>query len=272
MALKYADYVKEDQLEAEIADANVQEQARDEESGIPDRFKGKSRAEIAASYVELERLNSRQAQDLGSMRRTVDTLLELQPTQSLSQESKADEPSVPVTADEIYEDPDSSIRRVAREESAGQIKEVKRNVDEIRRAQALAQFDSLHPDWRQTVVDPEFVGWVREAPYRLRMAQAADQFDLEAADALLNMYNEEQNRKQAETNAVEREQRRQRAVRNASLESSGPVTPESVPTFSRNDLINKKIAAKRGDEQADRYLKTNGAAIQLAYAEGRITD
>ena len=206
------------------------------------------------------------------MRRTVDTLLALEPTRSGSQETKADEPSVPVTADDLYGEPDPVIRRVAREESAGQIKEVKKDVAELRREAGLARFDATHPGWRETAVSPEFVSWVQEAPYRTRMAQAANGYDFEAADALLLMYNEHRERKQAETSAVEQEQTRQRNVRRATLESSGPVPVESELTFSRNDLITRKIAAKRGNEEQARWLASNSEAIQLAYAEGRITD
>ena len=82
---KYADYVKDD-IDDEIIDAGQEAATRAAEETIPDRFKGKSKAEIAASYVELQALHSKQGNDLGSMRKTVDQLLELQSQKSTSPE------------------------------------------------------------------------------------------------------------------------------------------------------------------------------------------
>jgi ribosomal protein L29 len=268
---RFSDYVKEDQLDTELVEADVQEQAR-EEAVIPERFKGKSAAEIAASYIELERLNSRQAQDLGSMRKTVDTLLELQSNGTGSQAPKTEEPSEPVTVDLLYEKPDETVRRVVREETSGQLKEVKGELAKERFERALAEFDRNHEGWRETTSTPEFLTWAQATPYRARIFAAANTWDFDAADTLLGLYNEEQARGQQSAEAVRKEQRKQSDLRKATLESSGPVPVEAVETFSRSDLINKKLAAKRGDYNADQYLRVNADAIRQAYADGRVTD
>jgi len=270
---RFEDYAKKDQLDTELDEANKQEQARDEQSGIPDRFKGKSPVEIAQAYVELEKLNSRQAQDLGAMRRTVDTLLELKSDgPSVSREAPKAEPPAPVTVDDLYQDPDKNIRRVVKEETTGQIKELDEEVRDLRREQALSKFDALHPDWREIAQSPEFVNWVRETPFRLRLVAAADRFDLEAADTVINLYKAENGRKQAEQESEAAKQKRERDLRAASLESGGPIAHESVKTFSRNDLLQKRLAAKRGDSRADMWLRNNQVQIREAYEDGRITD
>lgn len=270
---RFEDYVKKDQLETELAEADTQEQVRDNASTIPERFKGKSPAEIAQAYVELEKLNSRQAQDLGSMRRTVDTLLELKSDgTSVSREAPKAEPPAPVTVDDLYQDPDKHLRRVAREETTGQIKELDEEVRDLRRENALARFDSLHPDWREIAKSPEFVNWAREAPFRMRMIAQADRFDLEAADTVINLYKAENGRKQSEQESEAAKQKRERDLRAASLESGGPIAHESVRTFSRQDLLKKRLAAKQGSSSADAYLKANQVAIREAYEDGRITD
>lgn len=270
---RFEDYVKKDQLETELDEANTQEQARDNATAIPDRFKNKSPAEIAQAYVELEKLNSRQAQDLGSMRRTVDTLLELKSDgTSVSREAPKAEPPAPVTVDDIYADPDKHIRRAVREETTGQIKELDEEVRDLRRENALARFDSLHPDWREIAQSPEFVNWAREAPFRMRLIAQADRFDLEAADTVINLYKAESGRKQSEQESEAAKQKRERELRAASLESGGPISHESVETFSRTDLLQKRLAAKRGNTKADIWLKNNQAKIREAYEDGRITD
>ena len=68
---KYEDYVKNDIIEDELEDAIESAHTRkDEGATIPERFVGKPVEEVARSYTELEKLYSRQAQDLGAMRRT----------------------------------------------------------------------------------------------------------------------------------------------------------------------------------------------------------
>ena len=270
---RFEDYVKKDQLETELDEASTQEQVREERSEIPERFKNKSKEEIAKAYAELEKLNSRQAQDLGSMRRTVDTLLELQSEgTSVSRETKQAEPPAPVTVDDLYQDPDKNIRRVVKEETTGQIDKIDQKVEILRRQNALSQFDVLHPGWRETVVSPEFVDWVKESPFRARLVQAADQFDLEAADTVLNLFKSEHARKNSDAEAEAARQKRERDLRAASMESGGPISHESVETFSRNDLLQKRLAAKRGDAKADSWLRANQIKIREAYEDGRITD
>lgn len=270
---RFEDYVKKDQLDTELEEANTQEQKRDDAPNIPERFKNKSREEIAAAYTELERFNSRQAQDLGAMRKTVDTLLELQSdSTSVSREAKRAEPPAPVTVDDLYQDPDKNIRRVVKEETTGQISELDTEVRNLRRENALARFDAMHPDWRDVAASPEFVNWVQEAPFRMRLVAAADKFDLEAADAVLQMYKAEHGRKKSEDDAVAAKQKRERDLRAAALESGGPISHESVETFSRSELLQKRLAAKRGDQKADTWLRSNQVKIREAYEDGRITD
>ena len=55
---KYTDYVKDD-IDSEIEDASTKAAERQDESAIPERFRGKTVEEVAHSYTELEKLNSR---------------------------------------------------------------------------------------------------------------------------------------------------------------------------------------------------------------------
>lgn len=263
---QYKDYVK-DELAEEIEQAGeAAEERREQDDGIPARFKGKSPEEIAKAYAELEKLNSRQAQDLGAMRKTVDELLTLQSRESESPAAK--EPPKPVTVDDLYENTDETIRRVAREESTGRVEELEKQLQQMKRESLLNQFSKDHPGWQDTVKSEEFAEWVKESPYRLRLVKDADSYDLEAADTLLSMYNDVKGR----AKEAEKKQERKSAIKQASLESSGPTSPDLVETFSRLDLMEKRIAARRGDQKADRWLKTRADAIAAAYAEGRLVD
>ncbi len=250
---KYEDYVKD--IEGEIDDASKasDQRARDAETGryIPERFKGKSLDDVIRSYEELEKLNSRQSQDLGAMRKTVDQLLDIQKQQA---SSPAQEPSKPVSVDDLYEDADGNIRRVAKEELSGEITELKSELNQLRLERKLAQLEGKFPDWQQRVQEPEFSSWINESAYRQRMFQDADGGDFDAAEEILGMYYE-QNRRQDVQDQQEQERRQHTSDLNAAmLESSSPATPQLDDTYSRHDLMEARLAAKRGDQKTARWF------------------
>lgn len=261
---KYEDYVKSD-IDNEIEDA-ASGSAEREAAAIPERFKGKTAEEIAHSYTELEKLNSRQAQDLGSLRRSVDELLALK---SPTSEARAEATSKkPITVDEIYENPDEVIRKVAREESSDRIEILERELYNGKVEKAMAAFTDRYPTWQADVKDPAMLNWIKDKPYRVRLAVAADQGNLDAADELFGTYYDTQKKVVTEEKKRERKQK----VQAAGLESAGAGVPETIERYSRAALMEKRIAAKRGNAEAERWLNAHGDSIQQAYAEGRVVD
>lgn len=264
---KYEDYAKN--IEQEIDDAAEQsdQRARDASTGrfIPDRFKNKSIEDVIQSYEELEKLNSRQAQDLGSMRQTVDRLLDIQSQQT---SSPAPEPSKPVSVDDLYEDADGVLRRVAKEEVSGEISELKQELTQLRLERAMAKLESKFEGWQERVKEPEFASWVQDSPYRQRMYQDADNGDFDAAEEILGMYYDYSSTAER-TNS---QHQRDRELNDAMLESSSPPATTSDETYSRYDLLEARIAAKKGDLKAERWLQAHADSIALAYEEGRIVD
>src|SRR5690606_5516184 len=123
-------------------------------------------------------------------------------------------------------------------------------------------------DWLDTARDPEFLNWISESPYRQRLAAAADPYDFDAAEDLFGMYDD----RRARTKEVEKANRRRKKLADAALESSGPSVPDHEETFSRRNLLQARVAAKKGNKDARQWLADNQQAIALAYAEGRITD
>jgi hypothetical protein len=262
---KYSDYVK-DEIDSEIEDASDQSEQRQEGAAIPERFKGKTVEEVAQSYSELEKLNSRQAQDLGALRRSVDELLALKsPTSDTRAEATSKKP---ITVDEIYENPDEVIRKVVKEESNERIEQLERELYNGKVEKAMAAFTTRYPTWQDDVKDPAMLNWIKERPYRVRLAQAADQGNIDAADELFGTYYDTQKKVVTEEKKRERKQK----VQAAGLESAGAGVPETVERYSRSALMEKRIAAKRGNAEAERWLNAHGDSIQQAYAEGRVVD
>lgn len=262
---KYEDYAKkleEDGLQAEIDQASEQAEHRQEaENELPERFQGKTPAEIAESYAELEKAYSRQGNDLGEMRRTMDDFIKLQSAPTPSQEPS---PAAEITVDELYDDPNAAIRSVVKEETASEINNLKEALAQAELREKLGSLDNKFDGWRDTTQTPEFVNWATESPYRKRLLAAGDQYDMDAAEELLGLY--------YETREASGTAQREQALRDASLEQGGPEHFESEETFSRTDLTKHRIAAGHGVQDSIDYLKANSNAILAAYGDNRIVD
>lgn len=275
---KYAEYKAKyvdsnnttDELNAQIDEAAINQQVRENQqtTAIPERFQGKSPEEIAESYMELERAYSRQGQLVGEQRKAIDTFLEVQATSPSANEPAAAE-RIPVDVDALYNDPDEAIRRAAREETQSELQELRNELAQVRANEAERLIDDQHPDWREIATSPEFANWGQEKPYRARLIEAAQQGDTQAAVDALDMYKNDNGIRDKQIADLER----RAALANATLES--PAAPNSGAedqTFSRQALMDARIAANRGDEQSRRWLEANAADIRQAYAENRITD
>jgi hypothetical protein len=267
----YEDYAEkqDDTLQGEIDKAAEQTQDRKDNSGfeMPERYQNKTVEEIAQMHMNSEQKLSTQGNDLGELRRTVDTFMELQSQANPEPETPQ---ATPVTVDDLYDDPDAALRRVVQEETAqssGKIAELEQALQAERYNSQLTSLDGKYEGWRDQAVSTEFVEWVQSSPARVRIAQMAEQHDVSAADDLMSMWYETNNARGSQDAAQRNEQ-----LRNASLETSGSALPDMVDTFSRADLMNHRINAKRGDSDSLAYLKSNAEAIAIAYEEGHITD
>jgi len=255
-----------DSLESEISDAQQNQQLRDEaeEHGfeIPDKFKGKELSDIVKSYTELEKAYSRQGRSLGEMRQTFDEYIR---SQSVNPAPK-EEPRKPLTVDELYENPEEAIRRTVDSTTEPRIKQLEQELYKNRIQSQLEKFEQRHPKWKEEASSPEFQNWVTSSPYRMRLAAAADKYDLDAAEDLFSAYAD--TRRAGTSGNAERSEK----LKNATLESSSPSTPRRTKTFSRREVMEKKTKAAQGNWSAAEWIRENSAAIDAAYAEGRIVD
>jgi len=260
---KFSDYNQTDELQDEIQEAAEASQERVDT--LPERFRGKSAEDIAKSYVELEKMNSRQAQDLGEMRKQVDQLV--REFEQSKAEPEVEEPLVSI--DELYASPEQSIEKVVRKVIEPTLAEQREEKRQRVLNERIGELDQKYDGWRDVVQGSEFQEWIRETPYRARLAAAADKFDVDAATDLLEQYYDVKrpSQKRRDNDAL-----RQQQLRDAGLETGGAAYSEPAETYSRTDLINKRIRAKRGDQEAERWLKANYNAIAAAYEDGRVTD
>ena len=255
---KYEDYVNKRKdaaggLTNEIEDAAkaAQERNKQAESGayqMPDRFKGKSPEEIAKSYEELAKAYSRQGNELGESRKTISQLVDVTQSSpaSVQPDTSTQASSEPVTVDSIYEDPDGTVRRAAREEVQSTADTLEQRLAQTEASLLMAELSRKHPDWEEDVNSPEYQNWVHEKPYRQRMAATiVETNDFGLAEELLDLYAEHKGVQRKVTAEVDR----QNALSNATLEGgagdvSGGNTDE---TFSRSELAELRIRKAKGD-------------------------
>ncbi len=272
---KYEDYAAPQTLEAEIQQASTDSENRSTE--IPSQFVGKSAEEVARSYNELKAMTDRQANELGELRRTTSNLTDMlqnSPTPQQEQHVQA-----PVTADDLYTDPTGSISRIVHDEVSGKLDALEQGLSAILAKGKLDDMEEKYPGYRDEARSVEMQEWLKGSGYRSRLAASADSGDLQAADDLFSMYydltGKGQEEKVSEGDAFRSEetrQRRQRELNAAGLESGTTDTFSPVEKFSRAKLELARIRAKRGNGEAEAYLKANKDAIFRAYQEGRIVN
>jgi len=267
----YADYAKkQDQLEAEIDESAQGAQDRKDNlaSEIPERFAGKSPEEISKSYVELERKFSQQGNDLGALRKTVDEFIQLK-SNADKQEEDLEKQETPTTLDDIYADPDTAIRKVIESEAGERIAKLEEQLAQQKVAEDVGRLDVEFPGWRAESQKPEFAEWVQKDPIRLQTAlMASQQNNAAAARSVISTWYEVQSATKAREQLT-----RDSKLRDATLESGGGThSGGGERTFSRRELMDTRVAAKRGDGKAEKFLSDNREAIVIAYEQGRISD
>lgn len=269
---KFADYVKKpDQVEQELQTVQSQPKNYNIPDSVKTRFAGKTPEEIMESYAEAQAHISRQGVELGELRKTAQSLIELQSQTKPQKDPTPAKPEKGVTVDDLYENPEGAITTVVQrstKETSERVEALEKELAKRQAGDVERTLEKMYPGWKAEASKPEFLDWVKSSPIRLHLAQRADSYDLDSANDLLERWYERKGVVRQAQDVANREQQ----FRNASLESSGPIDVEQVPTFSRHDLTEKRIASKNGNRQAERWLQTNGPAIQAAYAEGRITD
>jgi len=252
---------QEDEEYSSFEDENDQSTPEEEtesentEDDIPDKYKGKSVKDIVRMHQEAERAIGKQGSEVGELRRIVDEFVK---AQTVTQKQQA-----PEVEDEVdfFTDPDKAIARAI--EKHPKVRQAEELNVQMKRAEALANLKSAHPDFTEVVQDGSFVEWIGKSKVRQELFSRADRnFDFDAANELLSTWKE---RKQvvSQSEAVEKIQRKQ-AVKSASTGATkGSGETASKKTYRRADIIELMRT------NPDRYEQL-APEIMQAYAEGRV--
>jgi hypothetical protein len=239
-------------VEEEIQTAQV-EPAAVEDDDIPEQFRGKSPKEIAKYAAAMEKRLSKQGQELGDVRKLADDLLRSQLLATKQPEAEA-----PKEVD-FFENPQEAIRKAV--ESNPRVQAAEQYAIQAQREMARNKFIQMHPDATEIVHDQGFVDWVKGSRVRQQLFQAAENYDLEAANELLSTFKELRSVKQQKTVEVDTKARDQ-AMKAAAVETNGS-GESSKKVYRRSDLIRLKI------KDPARYESMQDE-IYAAYTEGRV--
>lgn len=234
------------------------EQEQEEEDDLPEKYKGKSAAEIAKMHRELESRMGQQSAEVGELRRAFDEMVK---NSIQAQNSATPEPEAVEDVD-FFADPSAAVKRAI--ENHPSLKQAQAVAAEMAKSQALAKLQAQHPDMKEVLADANFRDWVQASTFRQQMYQQADQqYDFEAANELLSLYKDRKGVVN-QTKQVEKVAQKQ-AVKKASTGSSRTAAAGKSPkkTYRRADIIElMKTNPKRYEALSDEIMQ--------AYAEGRV--
>lgn len=234
----------------ELDSVDSQEQPTEED--IPDKYRGKSAADLVRMHQEAERMLGRQSGEVGELRKVVDEFV-------MSQSTKKEE-----TVDEeidYFSDPEKAIQQAIEKHPA--VQEAQKASLNMKKSSAQAMLKEKHPDMADILTDERFVNWVGESQFRTNLLRQADRnFDYEAADEIFSLWKDRQSLIGQTVNA-------EKSSRNASVRAastggaSGTSESSSKKIFRRADII------KLMKNDPDRYSAMS-EEIMLAYQEGRV--
>ena len=238
---------------SQFTEEPVEEQASPE-NDIPDKYKGKSTADIVRMHQEAEKLLGRQSSEVGELRSVVDSYIQTQlDTTSTPEETEEDI--------DFFSDPDKAVARAIKNHPS--IKAAEKQTQQYKQSTAMSQLTNKHPEMQDIVSDPKFVEWIKGSKIRTQLfAQADTQYDYDAADELFSNWKERQGAIN-QTVATEKTERK-KAVKNASNgNTAGSGEANSRKVYRRSDII------KLMKDDPERYLSLSDEITQ-AYATGRV--
>ena len=224
------------------------------EDDIPDKYRGKSTAEIVRMHQEAEKLLGRQSSEVGELRSVVDSYIQTQ----LDTTKENPEPEEDI---DFFSDPDKAVERAIKNHPS--IKAAEAQTQQYKQSTAQAALQQRHPDMQDILTDSKFADWIKASKIRTQLFVQADQgYDHEAADELFTNWKDRQ-QAVGQTVATEKTQRKE-AIKNASTGgATGSSETKSRKIYRRSDIINLM------QTDPDRYLALS-PEIERAYAEKRV--
>jgi len=240
-------------MDDEVGELEAVEQQKVVEAApeLPEKYRGKSVADVVKMHRDAEELIARQSREVGEVRKLADELIksQLTPKPQVEQPKEVD----------FFENPQEAIRQQI--ENNPRVLAAEQYARQVQSEQSKQRLAQMHPDVQQIVGDDGFQTWVKASKVRQQLFQQADNYDLDAADELISTYKELRNVRQKQVEAVDNTVR-DKTLKAAAVDTGGS-GESSGKIFSRRALIRLQIdnRAKYEDMMPE---------IQEAYRTGRI--
>lgn len=209
----------------------------------PSKFEGKDRNEIIESYLALEQEKSRLGNELGSVRKNYDILVQdkiLNPKVTTTPDKR--EP-VEVSATEFFENPTKATRKVVIDAVEEKLSEVEQKLEELTTISIQDKFAEKHPDADDILQNKqeELRQHVLDSPWLGQYVDPALAGDLRAVDFILSSYKKEL---ATVASAIESKQTEVKGKRTKQLKDAKTISSGGGETteerFSREDIIKMK--------------------------------
>jgi len=238
--------------EPEVEASNDTEEKED---NIPEKYQGKSIADIVAMHQNAEQLLGKQGQEVGELRRIVDDFIK---SQTVEKEAHA---AQEIEEEDFFTNPKDAVNKML--ENHPSIKQSQQLSLQMQQQSAVAQLKSAHPDYADVLNDPKFAEWVSGSKVRTRLLQEADQqYNFDSADELLSLWKERQANVKTTVEAEKKARKEQVKAASAGT-SKGSGERPSRKIYRRADIIELM------QKDPARY-ETLASEIRQAYAEGRV--
>jgi hypothetical protein len=248
---EYVDFDAEPEEASPVEEPTVDE--------LPEKYQGKTAADIARMHQEAEKMMGRQSSEVGELRKIVDDFVKVQlQTQQSQQEEVYEDTNEDI---DFFEDPNRAIDAAIRKHP--KVKEAEQATAQLRQQETVARIKAAHPDFLEVVQDTAFQEWISKSKIRSRLLNEADQqYNFDAADELLTSWKERQSivTQAAKTETTARKSQVKQASTGA---ARGSGEGRSRKVYRRADII------KLMQTDPDRYMALAGE-IRQAYAEGRV--
>ena len=251
------------EVQAEAVEGNIAEPEKTEEIDgnyeIPEKYAGKSMQEVIEMHQNVEKVMSKQSNEVGEQRKLIQSLIDAQ--------NKATDTAPPeetfTQEDNFFDDPLKAVNQ-AIENHPDVIKAREERVGNMQ-THNLAALDKAYPNWQETVQDSTFQKFIGDSPTRTEMFRKADtEYRSDLAIELFDWYSTTEMSKKTQEAKAEEKTKIQRNLKKTSSEtrSSGD-SVGGKKIYRRADLINLQVT------DPNRYASL-ADEIHSAYAEGRV--
>jgi hypothetical protein len=254
----FSDLNEETEEQPQEAEAQEAPQEEPEESpDLPEKYQGKSAADIARMHQELEKRLGQQSAEVGELRKAFDEMIQSKAV------SSTPTPEVEEVDDvDFFADPKAAVQRAI--ENHPTLKQAQAVAAEMQKSQSLAKLQAAHPDMKEVLSDSKFQEWVRGSEFRKNLfAQADQRYDFDAANELLTLYKDTRGVVQQQAAVEKVAQKNELKKASTGSSRSNPDGQKSRKIYRRRDIIELM------NKDPKRYEALQ-PEIMKAYQEGRV--